>query len=119
LAFRVAFAKSYASERGISEHAIWNQPIVGAAISSCQIVTYDSKIVFGYVRELWTAGAFSDGPYIWRTCLQSAIDANVTAPVQFNAGLLQSNSSGIRNAASRDQDVASVNVLLARGGYAR
>jgi hypothetical protein len=116
LAFRFAFAKPYASERGISEHAIWNQPIAGAAISSCEIVTYDSKIVFGYVRELWTAGAFPDGPYIWRTCLQSAIDANVTAPVQFNAGLLESNSGGIRNAPNRDQDVAAVNVLLTRGG---
>ena len=90
LAFRFARAKPYASERGISEHAIWNQPIAGATISSCEIVTYDSKIVFGDVRELRTAGALTEGPYIWRTCLQSAIDANVTAPVQFNVGLLQS-----------------------------
>src|SRR6516165_4093662 len=116
LAFRFAFAKPYASERGIGEHAIWNQPIAGAAISTCEVVTYDSKIVFRYVRELWTASAFPDGPHIWRACLQSAIDANVTAPVQFDAGLLQSNSGGIRNAASRDQDVASFNVLLTRGG---
>jgi hypothetical protein len=26
-----------------SEHARWNQPIAGAAISSCEIVTYDSR----------------------------------------------------------------------------
>jgi hypothetical protein len=102
LAFRFAFAKPDAGERGICEHAIRNQPIAGATISSRQVVTYDSKVVFGYVRELWTAGAFPYGPYVWRTCLQSAIDANVTAPVQFNVGLLQSNSGGIRNAASRD-----------------
>src|SRR5262249_37500315 len=99
---RFAFAKPYPSERGISEHAIWDQPIAGAAISSCEIVTYDSKIVFGYVRELRTASAFPNGPYIWRTCLQSAIDPNVTAPVQFNPGLLEPNSRGIRNAPSRD-----------------
>src|SRR5262249_29262462 len=74
------------------------------------------KIVFGYVGELWTAGAFPDGPYVWRTCLQSAIDAYVSAPVQFNAGHLQANSGGIRNAASRDQDVASINALLTCGG---
>src|SRR5262249_35126425 len=49
LAFRFAFAKPYVSERGIGEHAIWNQPIAGAAISSCETVTYDSKVVFGYV----------------------------------------------------------------------
>src|SRR6516162_10864428 len=66
LAFRFAFAKPNAGERGIGEHAIRNQPIAGATISSCQIVTYDSKIVFGYMRELWTASAFPDGPYVWR-----------------------------------------------------
>src|SRR5262249_19904884 len=104
------------SERGISEHAIWDQPIAGAAISSCEIVTDDSKIVFGDVRELRTAGALTEGPYIWRTCLQSTIDANVTAFVQFDAGLLESNSGGIRNAPSRNQDVAAVNVLLTREG---
>jgi hypothetical protein len=120
LAFRFAFAKPYASERGISEHAIWNQPIAGAAISSCEIVTYDSKIIFGYVRELWTSGAFPDGPHIWRTCLQSAIDANVTAPVQFNAGFLKSNSGGVRNAPNRNQDVAAINVLLpSRGAHGK
>src|SRR6516225_2661241 len=116
LAFRFAFAKPDAGERGIGEHAIRNQPIAGATSSSRQIVTDDAKIVFGYVGELWTAGAFPDGPYVWRACLQSAIDANVTAPVQFNAGLLESNSGGIRNAPNRDQDVAAVNVLLTRRG---
>jgi hypothetical protein len=119
LAFRFTFAEPDASERGIGEHAIRNQPIAGAAISSCQIVTYDSKIVFGYVRELWTASAFPDRPYVRRACLQSVIDANVTAPVHFNARLLQSNSVGIGNAAGRDQDVAAVNALLTRWGYAR
>ena len=112
--FRFAFAKPDTSERRISEHAIRNQPIAGAAISSCQIVTYDAKIVFGYVCELRTASAFPDRPYVRRACLQSAIDANVTAPVQFDAGLLQSNSGGIGNAASRDQDVAAIDVLLTR-----
>lgn len=116
MTFRFALAQSYAGEGRISEHAIWYQPIAGAAISTCEVVTYDSKIVFRYVRELWTAGAFPDGPYVWRSCLQSAIDANVTAAVLLNTGLLQSNSGGIRNAASGDQDVAAVNVLLTRGG---
>jgi hypothetical protein len=102
LAFRFARAKPYPSERGISEHAIWNQPIAGATISSSEIVTYDSKIVFGDVRELRTTGALTEGPYIWRTCLQSAIDADVIAFVQFNASLLESYSGGVRNAPSRN-----------------
>jgi hypothetical protein len=88
--------------------------------SACEIVAYDSKIVFGYVRELWAAGAFAQRPHIWRTHLQSAIDANVTASVQFNAGLPKSNSSGVRNAPDRDQDVAAIDALLTgRGAHSK
>ena len=114
LAFRFAFAQPDAGERRISEHAIWNQAVARAAIFACEIITYDSKIVFGYVRELWAAGAFAQRPHIWRTHLQSAIDANVTASVQFNAGLLKSNSSGVRNAPDRDQDVVAIELLTGR-----
>ncbi len=80
-AFRFAFAQPDMGKRGVSEHAIWNQPIARAAISSCQIVTYDTKIVFGYVRELWAAGAFPEGPDVWRTRLQPAIHRDVAATV--------------------------------------
>ena len=112
LAFRFAFAQPDTGERRISEHAIWNKPIASAAISACEIVAYNSEIVFGYVRELGAAGAFSQRPNIWRTRLQSAIDANVIASVQFNASVFKSNSSGVGNAPSRDQDVAAVDALL-------
>jgi len=81
LAFRFAFAQPDTGKRGVSEHAIWNKPIARAAISSCQIVTYDTKIVFGYVRELWAAGAFPESPHVWRTRLQSAIHRDVAATV--------------------------------------
>src|SRR4029077_10294245 len=81
LAFRFAFAQPYTGKRRVSKHAIWNQPIARAAISSCQIVTHDTKIVFGYVRELWAAGAFPQGPDAWRTRLQPVIHANVAATV--------------------------------------
>src|SRR5215475_14361586 len=87
-AFRFAFAEPDAGELGISEHAIGNQPVAGAAISASQIVTYDSKIVFGYVRELRAASAFPDRPYVRRARFQFAIDADVTALVQFDASLL-------------------------------
>jgi hypothetical protein len=73
LAFRFAFTQPYMGERGISEHAIRNQPAMRGAISACQIITYDPKIVFRYVRELWAAGAFSHRPNVWRTRLQSIL----------------------------------------------
>ena len=120
LAFRFAFAQPDAGERRIGEHAIRNKPVASAAIFACEIVAYDSEIIFGYVRELGAAGAFSQRPHIWRARLQSAIDANVTASVQFNAGLLKSNSSGVGNAPSRDQDIAAVDALLTgRGAHSK
>src|SRR6266853_5549791 len=80
-----------------------------------QIVTNDAKIVFGYVRELWAAGAFSNGPDVRRTRLQPPIHANVTTTVQADPGLLKSNSGCIRNTPSRDQDVAAIDIPLSRG----
>jgi hypothetical protein len=103
-------------ERGISEHAVWNQPIMCGPISSRQIITDDPKIVFGYVRELWAAGALSHGPDVWRTRFQPTIDANVTAAVQLNAGLSKSNSGRVRNAPNRRQNIAAIDVLLTRRG---
>ena len=119
MAFRFALAKPYPSKRGISEHAIWNQPITRAAVSSCKIVTDDPKIVFGYVRELRAAGAFPYSPYLRRTRFQPTIDANIAAPVQLNAGLLKSNPGGVRNTPHRDQDVAAIDMRGGCSGRAR
>src|SRR5262249_20678257 len=89
--------------------------IAGAAMSSRQIVTHDAKIVFGYVGELWTAGAFAERPHVRRARLQPVIDADEAATVQVNAGLLESDPGGIRNTPSRDQNVAAVDCLFAGG----
>src|SRR5262249_256141 len=45
-----------------------------------------------------------------------AIDANIAAPVQLNAGLLKSNPSGVRNTPHRDQDVAAIDILFSGDG---
>jgi hypothetical protein len=76
LAFRLAFSQPYVGKRGIREHAVRNQPTACAAIPSCQIVTNDAKIVFGYVCELWAAGAFSHCPDVRRTRLQPPIHSS-------------------------------------------
>ena len=68
----------------------------------CEIVTYDSKIVFGYVRELRAARAFpnahTSGALVDGKC-------NRVGPARRPP---QSNPGGVRNAPSRDQDVASM-----------
>jgi hypothetical protein len=51
LLFCLAFTQPYVGKPVILEHAACNQPISCAASPSCQIVTKDSKIVFGYVRS--------------------------------------------------------------------
>src|SRR5215470_8141385 len=112
LAFRFGFTQPYVGKQGIREHAICNQPIARAPILSRQIVTNDAKIVFGYVCELWATSAFSNGPDFGRTRFQPPIHPNVTATVQPNPGLLKSDPGGIRNAPSRDEDVAAIDVLL-------
>ena len=71
------------------------------------------KSSYGYVRELRAAGAFADRPDPGRARLQPVIDANVAAAVQLDAGLLESDPGGVRDAARRDQDVAAFDVLLA------
>src|SRR6266513_1396870 len=64
------------------------------------------------MRELWAAGAFPDGPDLGRTRLQPLINANVAATVQLNARRFKTDPGGVRNAPSRDQDVAAFDVLL-------
>jgi hypothetical protein len=112
LAFRFAFAQPYMGERGISEHAIRNQPIPRGAVSSYEIVAYDSKIIFGYVSELRAACAFPYRPHLWRTRFQPTVDANETPSVQLHTGLIKTNSGRIGNAPYRNQDIAAIDVLL-------
>jgi len=58
LALRFAFAQPHAGKWRVGEHAVRNQPIARAALPSRQIVPDNLKVVDGYVRELWAAGAF-------------------------------------------------------------
>src|SRR5262249_48711937 len=58
---------------------------------------------------------FSNGPDVRGARLQPLIHANVPTTVQPDPGLLKSDSRRVRNAPSRDQDIAAIEVLLARG----
>ncbi len=119
LAFGVAFAQPDPGERGIGEHGIRNQPIARGAISACEIVTNDPKIVFGYVRELRAASAFAHRPHVRCARLQAVVDANEAASIQFDAGLLKPDSGGVRHAPNRDQYVAAIDHALLPGRGAR
>src|SRR5271166_696162 len=89
----------------VGEHAIGNQPIARAAVPSGQVVPDDAKIIDRGMRELRAAGAFADRPDIGRGRLQLLVDADVTASVQLDAGLLEPDLGVVRKAPRRDQDV--------------
>src|SRR6516225_10589941 len=95
-------------ERRISKHAIWNQPVARAAISSNQIVPNNAKIVLRHVRELRAAGAFSDCPDFGRSCFKALIDADIAATVHLNTGLLEADAAGVGNTTCRNQNVATM-----------
>src|SRR5262245_17074331 len=113
LALRFAFAQSHVGEWRICEHTIGNEPIARATVLTREIVANDAKVVFGYVRELRAARTFSNGPDLRSTRLQPLIHANVAATIQLNAGLLKSDSGGVRNPPRRGQYVAASDRLLA------
>src|SRR5215510_1113459 len=115
LALRFAFSQSHVRKWRVREHAVWNQPVARAALPAGQIVLNDLKVVGGYVRELWAAGAFPDGPHLGGARLQPLVNANVAATVQLNTGLLKPDPSGVGNAPRRDQNVAALDVLLTGG----
>src|SRR5262249_39891876 len=62
------------------------------------------------------AARFAERPPGWRARLQTAVHPNVTAAVEFNAGLLKSDAGSIRDTSNRRQNVAAVDVLLAGWG---
>jgi hypothetical protein len=57
------------------------------------------------MRELWTAGTFSDRPDLGRTGLQAFVDFNVAMAV-LNTGRLEPDPGGVGTAPCRDEDVA-------------
>src|SRR5215468_6908137 len=113
LAFRIAFTQSNMRERRISKHAVWDQPVVRAAISSAQIVPNNAKIVLRDVRELWAAGAFPDRPDVSGGCFEALIDADVAATIHLNTDLLEADAGGVGNTTCRNQNVATLDLLIA------
>ena len=100
-------------ERRIGEHAIGNEPVARAALPAGQIVANDAKVVFGYVGEQRAAGAFAERPDVRRARLQPLVDLDETAIVQLDAGLVEPDAGGVRNAPGRDEDVAALDRLFA------
>jgi hypothetical protein len=110
----LAFAQSDPSQWRLGEHAIGHQTAARAAVGTGQIVPGDPKIVDRDVSKLRAAGALADRPDIGRRRLQPVIDTDIAVCVQLDAGFLKPDAGGIGNAPCRGQDVAALDLLLAR-----
>src|SRR5205823_5606430 len=103
-ALRFGFVQANAREFRIGEHAKRYEPVSRAAGSPVQVVTYHSEIVKGHVRELRASCAIAHSPNARRSSLQSLVDFDIAARVQFNSCGFESDSFRIwRPSRSNDQ----------------
>jgi hypothetical protein len=114
LTFRFTFTQSYMGKWWISEHAIWNQPITRAAVSSRQIVTYDSNpinltsraslIPFSQLPDSPQKQALERSPFnfsaratipvhSWQPPTSALMSRTIVRPLFSSSGFLQKDSS--------------------------
>ena len=87
----------------IDENAVGNQPVLGAATASVQVLANDVKIVLGYVSEVWAARALSQRPYVWRCGFQTIVYPDVPLFRNLDSRLLKTDAFvlGVRPSATR------------------
>ena len=78
------------------------------------VVRDDPEVVDRNMGELRAAGAFADRPYARRGRLQALVDADETARVEFDAGLVEADVGGVGNPADRHDEVAAFDLPLSR-----
>ena len=66
------------------------------------------------MSELRAAGALADRPDARRARLQPLVDADEAARVQFDAGLVEADIGGVRDAADRHEQIAALDRPLSR-----
>src|SRR5262245_28179271 len=95
-------------ERRVGEHAVGHEPIARAAVSSSEVVNDNAKVIAGDVRELRAPCAVPHRPDVGRGGLQPLVDANISAGIQLDAALLESDPLRVWNAPGRNQNVAAL-----------
>src|SRR2546426_7932607 len=81
--FRFRFVQPDSREFWIGEHAEWYEPVARRTVASVQVVADHTEIVEGDVRELRAARAITHRPNARRSGLQTLVDFDVPALVQF------------------------------------
>ncbi len=74
---------------------------------------HDAVIIETDVCELWTARAIAHRPDLFRGGFQPLISFDVTALVELNAGLIQTDSVAVCLAAGRDEKIRALDSAIA------
>src|SRR5262245_17521649 len=69
--------------------------------------------------KLRASGTFAERPHAGRGCLQPLVDANIAALIQGDTCLFEPDSGRVRNAPHRDENIAALDVALARSAVQR
>src|SRR5262249_14725297 len=110
-----ALAEADAGKRRVGEHAVGDQPVARAAITAREVVAEDPEVVDRHMGGMRAAGAFADRPDTGRRWFQPLVDLDVSARIEGDAGLVEADAAGVRDATGRDEDVAAFDLLLAAG----
>src|SRR4029077_10812472 len=90
---------------GIGEHAERHQTILSRAIAAVEVVMHDAEIVESDMGKLRAAGAIAHRPDMVGGSLPSLVHLNITVLVEFDSGLLESDSVGVCRPASSDEQI--------------
>ena len=81
------FGQADVGQLGIGEQAVRDEPAARRPAAAVRLSRTMRTIVLADVRELRAAGAFARRPDVRGRCLQSLVDADVAARIQFDASL--------------------------------
>src|SRR5262249_30054546 len=114
LALRLGLAQSHVGKRGVGEHAIRDESIARAALAPGQIVRWYPDVAARHVSDWRAPATFANGPAAGWARLQPLVDTNDPTRVQLDPRLVEADIGCVRDAPSRNQDVAALDSLLSR-----
>src|SRR5208283_2871806 len=92
----------------IDEDTGRNQTVPRAAPASVQVFVNNGKVIFRYMREVWTARAIPHSPHVRGGSFQPIVHADVSLFGDLDSRLLESDAAGVRRTSQRDENVATL-----------
>src|SRR5262245_22671706 len=99
---------------GIGEEHIRNDAAARRSTAALEIGEHDAEVIFASMCELKAPGALASGPNIGRCGLQSVVDADVAARIDFNSCSVEIESIRVRCSAGCNENVGGFQRSLTR-----